>query len=324
MKGKEAIIAARTGTINSVYFLKGNDQFLQTYFIGKISDSFFGKDPVDKTLMLPDDMNGNEIINRLSSTDLFSSKKLFVLRNPQQLKGKPNKDLLDYCQSPMDNHVLILVNNNWLDKSAFSKKLEKILDPVEMQTPFAQDMKKWAKYFFNEEGKNVDSNVIHFLVELAGDSVAHLKNEIENLCIWAGEDDSIGIADVEMFSGWKRERQRWEFLLALGGKDFEKSVELGKTIVTTTESMISLIYPLTTLFQEMLFEKMKNGTFGKTQGYIHLPPSVKKRIPKFANGFSREELESALNQLGQIDQRQKTAYSTDETDLIQFIGHVLG
>ena len=88
--------------------------------------------------------------------------------------------------------------------------------------------------------------------------------------------------------------------------------------------MISLIYPLTTLFQEMLFEKMKNGTFGKTQGYIHLPPSVKKRIPQFANGFAREELESALNQLGQIDQRQKTAYSTDETDLIQFIGHVLG
>ena len=324
MKGKEAIIAARTGTINPVYFLKGNDQFLQTYFIGKISDSFFGKDPVDKTLMLPDDMNGNEIINRLSSTDLFSSKKLFVLRNPQQLKGKPNKDLLDYCQSPMDNHVLIMVNDNWLDKSAFTKKLEKILDPIKMQTPFAQDMKKWAKYFFNEEGKNVDSNVIHFLVELAGDSVAHLKNEIENLCIWAGEDDSIGIADVEMFSGWKRERQRWEFLLALGGKDFEKSVELGKTIVTTNESMISLIYPLTTLFQEMLFEKMKNGTFGKTQGYIHLPPSVKKRIPLFANGFTREELESALNQLGQIDQRQKTAYSTDETDLIQFIGHVLG
>ena len=122
MKGKEAIIAARTGTINSVYFLKGNDQFLQTYFIGKISEFFFGKDPVDKTLMLPDDMNGNEIINRLSSTDLFSSKKLFVLRNPQQLKGKPNKDLLDYCQSTLDNHVLIMANDNWLDKSAFTKK----------------------------------------------------------------------------------------------------------------------------------------------------------------------------------------------------------
>jgi DNA polymerase III delta subunit len=110
----------------------------------------------------------------------------------------------------------------------------------------------------------------------------------------------------------------------LGGKNYDKAMALGKTIITSNDTMISLIYPLTTLFQEMLFAKMNNGTLGEPRGYMPIPPSVKKQIPQYARGFSQEKLECALNELANIDKRQKTSYSNDETELIQFIGHVIG
>ena len=69
---------------------------------------------------------------------------------------------------------------------------------------------------------------------------------------------------------------------------------------------------------------MNQGTFGEPRGYMPIPPSVKKRIPQFSRGFSKEKLEFALSELAQIDKRQKTAYSHDETELIQFIGHIIG
>ena len=78
------------------------------------------------------------------------------------------------------------------------------------------------------------------------------------------------------------------------------------------------------MFQEMLYVKMKNGTFTDSRSYMPIPPSVKKKIPQFSKGFSRKKLEFALNQLGQIDKRKKTTISSDETELIQFIGHVIG
>ena len=40
--------------------------------------------------------------------------------------------------------------------------------------------------------------------------------------------------------------------------------------------------------------------------------------------FHGKKLEGALNELGHIDKRQKTSYSNDETELIQFIGQVIG
>ena len=85
MKISEALSSMKVGAVNAVYFLKGNDHFLQSFFIENISRVFFKGDIVDKTLMVPDDMKGKEIIDRLTTSDLFSSKKLFILKNPQQL-----------------------------------------------------------------------------------------------------------------------------------------------------------------------------------------------------------------------------------------------
>ncbi len=324
MKIKDALNDLKSGLVYPVYYLKGSDQFLQSFYIDKVSEAFFKGDPENKTLMLPDDMKGKEIIDLLTMSDLFATKKLFILKNPQQLKGKVSDDLLAYCKSPNDNHILILTNDDWMKKAAFLTHVQKLIDPIDVQTPFASDLKKWANYFFKERHKSAHPSVVNIMVEMAGDSVAHLRNEIEKVCLWAGDRNEITSEDIELFSGWKREHQRWEFLLALGGKDYDRTIALGKTIITSNESMISLIYSLTTLFQEMLFAKMKNGTFGEPRGYMPIPPSVKKRIPQFSKGFSRKKLELALDQLGQIDKRQKTTFSTDETELIQFIGHVIG
>ena len=324
MKISEAISSIKAGSLNTLYFLKGNDQFLQSFFIENMSRVFFKEHIVDKTLMVPDDMKGKEIIDRLTASDLFSSKKLFILKNPQQLKGKIAKDLFSYCTTPMESHVLVMTMDDWMDRTAFSKKMEEIIKPIDTRTPFGNEMKKWAKYFFKEEGKKVQPSLIDIMVEMAGDSLAHLRNEIIKVCIWSGDKSSINGEDLKQFSGWIRTRQRWEFLSALGSQNLKDTIALGKTIITQNETLISLLYPLTCLFQEMLFVKMNHGTFQEYRGYMPISPSVRKRIPQFSRGFTKEKLKSALAYLGEIDKRQKTSYTSDETELLQFISHVIG
>ena len=324
MKVKDAINDLKSGLLKPIYFLKGGDQFLQSFFIDKISRYFFNDQPENKYFLVPDEIKGKELIDRLTITDLFATKTLFILKNPQQLNGKLNDDLLEYCKFPNENNILVLTNDDWTKKAAFLTQIEKLLDPIDVQTPFSSKLKKWANYFFKERQKSVHPTIINITVEMAGDSLMHLQNEIDKICLWVGDRDNITLNDIEKFSGWKREYQRWEFLLAFGEKDYERTLSLGKTIITSNDSMISLIYPLTAMFQEMLYVKMKNGTFTDSRSYMPIPPSVKKKIPQFSKGFSRKKLEFALNQLGQIDKRKKTTISSDETELIQFIGHVIG
>ena len=324
MKIKDAIASLKKDIIYPIYLLRGNDHFLQNFFIEKLSEEYFGSSKIEKVLMLPDDMSGKEIVDRITTTDLFSTKKIFIIRDPQKIKGKASIDLANFCKNPVGDCVTVFLNDDWATKSSLFSKVETNSIQVDVQTPFANDLKKWTKFLIKKKGKTASSYVENTLIELAGDSLAHLDNEIEKICLIIGNRSAIKIEDVEQFSGWERDRQRWEFLLALGEKKYSRAISLGRNLITKSETMLSLIIPISALFQEMLFHKMQNGTFNTYRGYIPLPPSVKKRVSYFSRSFKMVEIESALRILSEIDKRQKTTFSKDETELIQFIGNVIG
>ena len=87
--------------------------------------------------------------------------------------------------------------------------------------------------------------------------------------------------------------------------------------------MSSLIFPISNLFQEILYFKMNNGTFVNSRSYNSVSASLKKRLPEFAERYSYEKIYVALRVLGNIDKRQKTSYSINETELLYFIGNVI-
>ena len=87
MKIKDAIASLKKDIIYPIYLLRGNDHFLQNFFIEKLSEEYFGSSKIEKVLMLPDDMSGKEIVDRITTTDLFSTKKIFIIRGASQLIG---------------------------------------------------------------------------------------------------------------------------------------------------------------------------------------------------------------------------------------------
>ena len=320
---KNAIRLIQKNKINNVFYLKGDDQFLQNFFIQKLCDFIFLDNNVSKVLLTPNEMSGKEIIEQILYTDLFNSNKLFILRDPQQLKGKAAKDLLNYCTHPIPAHFLVLINDNFMDKSAFSKSVVLKENTVNVSTPFVNDLTKWAKYFFKKNNKEAEPKIIEDLIENYGDSVYNIKNEIEKLCLM-NEKSMIKADDIKSTSSFGRSRRRWELISSIVKRDLEKSMILSKEIIGDSDSMISLIYPLTVLFQEMLYIKMNNGTFVNPKSYIPLSNSVKSNLALYAKAFKKEEIIKSIRELKKIETRQKTSNSDDESDLIYFLYNAIG
>ena len=323
IKIKNAIRLIQNNKINNVYYLKGEDQFLQNFFIEKLCDSIFIDSNISKVLLTPNEMSGKDIIENILYTDLFNSKKLFILRDPQQLKGKAAKDLLSYCSQPVPNHFLVLINDNFMDNSSFSKSKILHTNTVNVSTPFSSELFKWARYFFKENNKEAEPLIIEALIENYGDCVYNIKNEVEKLCLM-NENSIIKADDINSESSFGRSRKRWELISSIGRRDLKKSIILSKEIIGNSENMISLIYPLTILFQEMLYIKMNNGTFINPKSYIPLSNSVKSNLSKYAKGFKKEQIEKSIRELKKIETRQKTSNSNDESDLICFIYNAIG
>ncbi len=321
-----AIRGLETGKTQSVYFLLGNDQYLQQHFIQTAESVFFGNEPPVKQYLLPDDMKGQEILDTLNSTDLFTSKKLFVVRNPTSIQSKKCKDeLLDYCKNPLDNHCLIISYDDWSDKLAFIKALIKITQPISCSTPFENQLEKWIRHFFKENGmEEISKDIVQSFIDIGGDSLMHIKNEVDKVCLALESPGELTSEFVEQFGGWKREYKQYEFFRYLGRKNLPLSLKLGQALVKSDINMLGLIYPLTEFFQKLLFIKMPSGTKPTQYSFSQLSKKVNEELELYANQYKKEEITSALNHLGEIDKRIKTSTVNDQSVITEFIFTTLG
>ena len=319
----EALREVKNGNIDLVYFLLGADYYLQNLIISEISKVIFNDIKEDKTFLLPDDMKSEDIIDRITQSDLFSTKKLLVLRNPGNLRNKARSDFLSYCKNPMANICLIIIEDEFSDRKSITKELKKINNTVSVQTPFPSEMKKWTRFMLSEKQLTFQDSIIDIIVEVAGDSLFHIENEIEKISLNIKDGEEITIDFINQSSGWRMQYKRWQFFQALGKRDLDRSLILGLSLLNQGNTMLSLMYPLTAFFQELLFKKKSSGTLPIKNSYIPLPPSVIKQFPQIANRFNKEEIEYALTILGKIDQRLKTTSLSDEALFTNFLFSVL-
>ncbi len=317
----QALKAVKSGTINPVYFLLGDDCFLEQTFIAEIESAFFQDAAVQKTVMIPDEMKNAEIVDRLSASDLFSSKQLFILRKPSSIKSKKIKDeMVEYVAKPHLEKCLIIIVDDWADKSALVTKLKKMVGTINISTPFESHLKKWIYHLFKNHGREqISQDVITALTEVAGDSLYHIANEIEKVCTAVDENEKVTPQDIYKFSGWKRGFQSWQFLTAVGERDLSRSVQIGQNLLMRSPSLTPLVNALANLFQEILYQKIGSGTNSFVRGYTGLSPSITKKLPQFAQGYKRDEIERNLRLLGRIDEEIKTSSVSDEYALTRFL-----
>lgn len=311
-------------SIRPVYLLQGTDKFLQRYLSKKIADSFFQESHSKSILLIPDEMKSSEIIDRISSVDLFSAKHMFVLVDPQKITGTSRTELLAYCDSPIQSNCLVIIAEEFRSKRAIIKELTKRFKPINISSPFEQEMKKWIQHFFKNYGISANPKIVNVLFEIAGDSVNHVANEIEKLSILLTEGQELAEELVQKFAGWKKEHRRFEFFSALGNKDLIKAVKIGMSLIRQQETMISLIYPLTAFFQELLFTKLPDGGMPGRNGWLPLPPSAIKNLHLYAKKYSRKEIEQAINLLADIERRSKTSVVSDDNEMTKFLFGLLG
>tara|TARA_X000001036_G_scaffold294508_1_gene273679 strand:+ start:1645 stop:2631 length:987 start_codon:yes stop_codon:yes gene_type:complete len=319
----EVLRSVKNGNIDSIYFFLGDDYYLQNLLIREISKMIFNKIDENKTFLSPDDMKSEEIIDRITQSDLFSTKKFLILRNPGNLKNKARSDFISYCKNPTLSNYLIIIEDDFSDRKSITKELKKINNTVSVQTPFPNEIRKWTKFMLSEKNISYKDNVLDTIIEVAGDSLFHIENEIEKISLNINDGEEITKESIDQLSGWKMQYKRWQFFQILGKRDLDKSLVLGLSLLNQGNTMISLMYPLTAFFQELFYIKNNSGTFANKNSYIPLPPSVIKELPQIANRFNKEEIEYALAILGKIDQRLKTTSLSDEALFTHFLFSVL-
>ncbi len=307
---------------DNIYYLIGEDHFLQNFFIKKIKKSIPQNNSMEKLFFVGGFDPSELIIQSLYATDIFQSKKLIILRNPNGLKGKSREELLYYVQKPIKENILILTQDEYSIKNKLINTLSSLLNPISTQTPFFSDFIIWARIFIKSHDlRLVDQNDLNLLVKLNSENLYFLHSAIEKLSVNVENGKKISKNEIIENSFNLNAVSLFNFFDAFGKKDLEKSIFFSFFLLNNNVTILRFVKMFADFFQKMLFIKIFRGTnkSASSFNYTLLNRSIDNKIIEYAKNFSSKDIVHCLRYLQNSDIKIKTSSTNDKSILTNFI-----
>ena len=289
---------------DNIYYLIGEDHFLQNFFIKKIKKSIPQNNSMEKLFFIGGFDPSESIIQSLYATDIFQSKKLIILRNPNGLKGKSREELLNYVQKPIKENILILTQDEYSIKNKLINTLSSLLNPISTQTPFYNDFIIWARIFIKSYDLHlVDQNDLNLLIKLNSENLYFLHSAIEKLSVNVENGKKISKNEIIENSFNLNAVSLFNFFDAFGKKDLEKSIFFSFFLLNNNVTILRFVKMFADFFQKMLFIKIFRGTnkSASSFNYTLLNRSIDNKISEYAKNFSSKDIVHCLRYLQNID-----------------------
>ena len=307
---------------DNIYYLVGDDHFLQNFFIKKIKKSIPQNNSIEKLFFIGGFDPSESIIQSLYATDIFQSKKLIILRNPNGLKGKSREELLNYVQKPIKENILILTQDEYSIKNKLINTLSSLLNPISTQTPFFSDFIIWARIFIKSHDlRLVDQNDLNLLVKLNSENLYFLHSAIEKLSVNVENGKKISKNEIIENSFNLNAVSLFNFFDAFGKKDLEKSIFFSFFLLNNNVTILRFVKMFADFFQKMLFIRIFHGTnkSASSFNYTLLNRNIDNKIIEYAKNFTGKDIVQCLRHLQNIDIKIKTSSSNDKSTLTNFI-----
>ncbi len=189
-------------------------------------------------------------------------------------------------------NVRLLISAGKVDKrKVFYKALDK-LGTVEAFSAWSQDDKDWAdraeqaaSKAVHQRQKEISPEALAELVNRAGLNARQLENEVEKLCVFAGERRKIELADVTTLCARNKTARAFALGDALGDRDLPRLLkrldeELWEAKFDKAKSEIGLLYGLISKVRALLLlkEMMREGWVKDTRDYNQFKAQL-ERVP---------------------------------------------
>jgi len=305
----QVIRRIRAGEIAPVYTLCGGDSFLEDYFISEIVNTFL-KNSGSKLYISLDQDTQELLFLELSSITLFEEKRIIIVREIKKLKSDTGrKELIQYIQSPNTNTILILISEEYDMKNSFLKKLMNLTEFMDFRSPFENEMKKWVRFLLDNKKIQITDSAIDEFIQLYGDSIAHVINEVEKLSLFLGEKQEINDENINLLDGYDRIFHLWHLQDSLGKKHLKSSIAIFESLINNGTKISGIVMSLVSLFQQMLWKKM--GPI-HTAGYTGINKIITSRLHYYDQKYTHSELIELLQGLRELDLLSKSTSLKDD------------
>lgn len=210
--------APATHETGPVVVLAGSVRYLKQAAIQALSERVLGPDDdgVGMTRFDGKDAELKSVCDELLTVSMWGDRRLVVVEDADEFVSKNRTGLEKYLGKPARKSVLVLDVKKWPKNTRLAKVVAKIGLPLECAELRTGELVRWlAEESPSKHGKQLSRDAAQLMVELAGNELGLLDQELAKLSAYVGDRPRIDVQDVHTLVGGWRAETTWAMTDAL-------------------------------------------------------------------------------------------------------------
>ena len=317
----------KSGKLNNIYLLYGEERFLLDNCVKKIN-KLFGETINGINYIQIDNNNITEIIADIETPAFGYPQKLIIAKDTGLFqKAKRGKTGVETKNKKEDNKfenklatyideniemikdsVILVFIENEADKNELYKEIEKVgcVCNFERQKPI--DLAKRIKTICNAYKVNIDNSTLNYFIEVCGTSLQDLINEIRKQIEYVGEKGTITRQNIDLLAIKQFESIIFDLTDSLGKKNISEALQVLKNLIYAKEPIQKIFITLYNHFKKIYITKIAIREKLNIAESLKLKPNQTFLVNKYtmqSKYFKEEELRKILQEFIDLDYKVK-------------------
>ncbi len=304
----------KSGNFKNLYFLYGEEDYLRKQYRDMLKKAIVGDDDMNYSYYEGKDINVNALIDQAETLPFFAERRLIVIDNSGFFKAG-GEELADYLKEAPATTYFVICDSEVDKRSKLFKTCTSVGVAVEMKNPDEMTLKRWVNKMLSESGKKMTERDIEYFLELTGEDMTNIRNEVEKLICYVGDKDIITAADADEIVTKQINNHIFEMVEAIGNRNQKKAMDLYYELLTLREppfrilSLVARQFNLLLQTKELLLNNVGNSQIAEK---IKVPPFAVKKYVYEARQFDMASLKKALEACVKADEDIKSGRMTDK------------
>ena len=251
---------------------------------------------------------GDDAIAACNSLGFFSADaRLVVVESVDRWKAADVKAIAAYVESSAPGTVLALVADEIKADSALGKAVAKV-GQVLAYSVVKRHLSQWVAEQFKLAGARAEPEACAALVQLVGEDLHQLANEVDKLATWAG-GEPIGEHEVESLVAAVAETPTFTLTDAWAQRDSARTLEASETIFEregrprrdTAPRLAGALGNHVGRVRQCKRLSVEGVRPRDAAGRLRMHPFYAEKVFAQAGNFSEDELRDAVVRLAELD-----------------------
>lgn len=302
-------------TLKPLYLFYGEEEFLMHRALKRLEEALQGPEgeaPV-KVVLEAQETGLPEFLSQTRMTPLWGAGQLLVLRRVETYPANVFKAVLDYLDHPAPRAWVVLLAPGLkardLGKNAVWKRLQKEEAALGFFRLKEGELQQWLTREAQALGKTLPLAGARRLVDMVGDNLSELAQELEKLSLFAGDEKTLTPTLVGQLVSHSRTYSIFALVDALGEPGAQKRLSALAHLLDLGEPPVKILVMLARQLRLLL--RLKDSPPGTPPEALarslEVPAWKLKDLTKQAAHFTAPALQTHLRRLHQTDQHLKTS-----------------